>query len=96
MNSFVRGSTINFRASCTDAAGEPFTPAEAELSLSYVIASGREHAQTRHTMMIAGNVVSCTWDSSVAAPGTVTWNIRASGVVQDGALVLTAMDANLR
>lgn len=97
-SSFVRGSQITFRATCLDATGNPFTPTEATLSISYVTANGqRDHATI--SMTIAGGAASRVWDSSVASDAMpVHWHIRASSptekVAQDGTFRLVAAEAN--
>lgn len=95
MTQFVRGSAITFRANCTDAAGQSFTPTSARLSLSYVSALLGARACCNLPMTIDGSEVSAVWDSSVASDGMpVVWHIRAGGVAQDGTFRLTAAEAN--
>lgn len=96
MTTFVRGSTVDFSAPCLDANGNPATPSSANLHLVFVSPAG-VRTKTTIAMAITGNVVSATWDSSVAAAGVAYWNIEAVGsttIEQDGAIVLTANPAN--
>ena len=93
MARFVRGSSINFVAKCLNKDGNPVTPTDAELHLSY--ANGADYI----TMTIAGHIVSATWDSSPAVDSMpVAWHIRAwnavDKVAQDGTFTLSAAEAN--
>jgi hypothetical protein len=96
--SYVRGSSITFRATCLDAADANFSPTRAMLTLSYVSTAG-QRVRRDVPMAIADSVVSCVWDSSQASDAMpVAWHIRASGgankVAQDGAFTLSAAQAN--
>jgi hypothetical protein len=97
MTTFTRGSAITFSARCLDAAGTPFTPDRAMLTLSFVSVTGER--VRRDVPMVCGPTVSAVWDSSVASDAMpVSWHIRASGaggkVAQDGSFVLSAAEAN--
>jgi hypothetical protein len=99
MTTFTRGSAITFRATCLDAAGQPFPALRAMLTLSYVSTAG-ERVRVDVPCRMDGANVSTTWDSSVASDAMpVNWHIRASGsagakVAQDGTFTLSASGAN--
>lgn len=96
---YVRGSAITFRATCSDAKGQPLTPTQAMLTLSYVSTAGVRVRQDV-PMALSGPTVLATWDSSQASDSMpVNWHIRASDaaggkVAQDGRFVLSAAEAN--
>jgi hypothetical protein len=93
----TRGSTIFFAATCLDANGAPITPSGANLYLTYVALLTGARTKVTVAMGVSGNVVSASWDSTVAVDGNVHWSIKATGannIVQDGVLALSANEAN--
>lgn len=94
--SYVRGSMVFFTAAFADRTGAPVQPDSATLYLVFRD-STRVERKGVIFMTVTGNVAEASWDSSVAAPGLVTWSVKGQGanaIVQDGSLTLTANAAN--
>lgn len=96
MATFVRGALIFFTATCLDENGNPVTPDTATLHLAYTTVSETKATATL-TMAIVANVVTATWDSSVADAKPVRWSVRTTGsdaIAMDGEIQLTANESN--
>ena len=96
MANAVRGSTIFFSATCLDRDGSPITPASATLALVFIDTNGARQ-RIIISMDVNTNVVTASWDSSVARDGLVRYSITATGsdkIAQDGDFTLTANEAN--
>lgn len=103
MDTFIRGSTIEFHAVCTDANGAPVTPDSADLHLKFLDRDGDVESVTV-AMTVSGANLSAVWESADAdtliSPSgwrPVRWSITAAGdstIVQDGEFLLTSNEAN--
>lgn len=97
MVTFVRGSTVTFNATCTNSAGDAVEPDSANLYLRFMPAAAGPRTAVTIPMTVADNVVTASWDSSIAAADTIHWSIRTTGqdkIAQDGEISLTANEAN--
>jgi hypothetical protein len=98
MTTIVRGATVIFSATFTDANGNPFTPASVDLYVNYVNAN-RSRQSVVTPMTNGAGTWTASWESAVApAGGVVYYSIRTTGspqiVAKDGQFTLAANPAN--
>lgn len=99
MTSYVRGATIHFAVTFTDAVGAPYTPSAPVLVIDYPMAKGARASETINLTSSAGAWVG-DWDSGVAdRGGTVLWASYSSApdpkIASQGSFTLDANAANL-
>lgn len=97
MKRAVRGSTVTLIATnFLDRDGAATTPAAVTAYLDYPTGN-RCRAQSNYAMTENSGEWTYDWDSSIAAPGTVFWSVRAEGddnFAEDDQFQLTANIAN--
>lgn len=82
MTEFVRKNVLTFATTFTANDGSTSQPGGANCQLRYKGATGWQDLEIQMTYNPTLNQWSCTWDSSAALEGTVSWMIYGYGTLQ--------------
>jgi hypothetical protein len=99
MTNYVRGNTIRFAATFTDATGAPYTPTAPILEIEFPKKNFVRGTRTLPLQQDSGEWVA-SWDSGEAVhAGEVNWTVYSAApspkIAADGTLHLTANESNL-
>jgi hypothetical protein len=93
----IRGNTVTFTSSPTDADGAPVEPDSVTLTLSYVGNNSAERTSTSTDMSHSGDSWIASFNTGLCQSCLVEWSVKAAGpaAADEGSFNVVANRANL-